>query len=328
MPQRGVFYQEPAGSGPQLSNIRSGLLCAGGRESSGVCDAALKVVITGEETCEHSDGNSYPCTWFGYEFDYQGAQAGNRIDCTVKRQDPMGRRNTLEYSRDLSEDGGRIFLPNYRVYGPVDERLIFSEVHTCTYQGELLVSFEYIIYYEPGTAAPAGEQQQAAQQFPEVPLACSAPYLTDGRARGILSAEQVKPSVANEHLPDLQSQCIYSARGGTPRQVGYVYKFMLSDMFDVDRLDPMQVEFNATFASGGAQLMQTRNELGDRAFVFLKGDRTTLLVITGIKGSQGFAGRDREFIANYYLDHPDLTHEQRAGMLIDLAEQDLRTWSE
>jgi hypothetical protein len=80
--------------------------------------------------------------------------------------------------------------------------------------------------------------------------------------------------------------------------VGYTYKFMLSDMFDVNRLDPLQVQFNASFASAGARLTAEHWELGDRALVFLKVDRTTLLVTTGIRGPLLFLGCDREFIAS------------------------------
>ena len=325
--QRGVNYLEPD-SGLELSGIRSGPVCSDTDGPSGVCEAAQKIVITGQQRCEHAPGTVYPCTRFGYEFDYRGAEPGSTIDCTVKRQDPMGRRKTDPYTHKLDAASGRILYPTYRTHGPVDKRLIFSEVHRCSYQGQPLVNIEYIIYYEPDSpAAGASDAEVADAYFPEVPPACGQPFLSEDKARRLLDAVQVKPSAANEHLPQLQSQCLYSARGGPGRQVGYVYKFMLSDMFDVDKLDPMQVQFNATFASGGAELKQTRDEVGDRAFVFLKGDRTTLLVITGIKGRKDFAGRDQEFIANYYLDHPGLTHEQRAGMLIDVAEQDLDTWT-
>ena len=324
--QPGFYYHEPDSTGLRLSRIRSGALCTAGQDS--VCDADTKVVITGQETCEYSPGTNYPCTRFGYEFDYSGAAPGSTINCTVMRQDPMGRRSSKQYTHQLGAAAGQIFYPTYRTYGPVEKRSIFSEVHECTYRGERLATIEYIIYYEPEpTPAQDDGAKRAKQLFPETPNACSAPYLTADKARGLLGDQRVKPSAANEHVPQLQSQCIYSAKQGPARQVGYVYKFMLSDMFNVDKLAPQQVQFNATFATGGAELKETRNELGDRAFVFLKGDRTTLLVITGIRGPQDFAGRDREFIANYYLDHPGLTHEQRAGMLIDVAEQDLRGWT-
>ncbi|NND36572.1 MAG: hypothetical protein HKN81_05485 [Gammaproteobacteria bacterium] len=326
--QPGFYYHEPANIDLQLTSIRSGVVCSDEQGPTEVCETAQKIVITGDETCEYSPGTFYPCTRFGYQFDYSGATAGAAIACTVKRTDPMGRRSTADYTHELSEGGGRVFFPTFRTYGPVENRAIFSEVHECAYQGQRLTNIEYIIYYEPGTASAQNAGQPADRLFPEAPLACGAPHLTEQKAGGLLGAQKVKPSAANEHIPKIWSQCIYSAKQGPARQVGFVYKFMLSDMFDVDKLAAQQVQFNATFASGGAELRETRNELGDRAFVFQKGDRTSLLVITGIKGPKDFAGRSTEFTANYYLDHPDLTHEQRAGMLIDQAQLDLRSWGE
>ncbi len=326
--QPGVFYFEPDGIDLQLENLRSGTLCLSSEDAEAVCDADVKVLVAGEDSCELTDGSRAPCTRFGYAFDYRGASPGNTIDCTAERRDPMGRGQSFQYRLPLPETSGRIFFPTFRPFRSVDSRLIFSEVHKCSYQGEMLVNMEYMLYYEPGTVvAQAGAGQTADPQFPEVPLACASPYLTEAKARGLLNVTEVKPSAANEHIPELQSQCIYSGASGQVGQVGYVYKFMLADMFDVDKLEPMQVEFNATFASGGAQLTETRNELGDRAFVFRKGDRTSLLVITGIRGSKGPTGRDREFIADYHLDHPELAHARRTDMLIELAEEDLETWS-
>lgn len=321
--QPGVFYHDPEAIDLELSAFRSGLLCTDDDDRDGVCTPAIKVVVTGGETCTTPDGNSYPCTRFGYEFVYSGAAPGTDIVCQVTRQDPMGREQSTDYRLTLDSAAGHVLFPTFRTFAPVEQRLVFSEAHACSYQGELLASIEYIIYYEPGSA---GGPPPAGRYLAETPNACGAPHLTEARARGLLDATSVQPGAANEHLPKLQSQCSYGARQGSARQVGFVYKFMLSDMFDVDKLEPMQVQFNATFAVGGAELEQTRDEPGDRAFIFLKGDRSTLLVITGIDGPDDFAQRRRELIATYYLDHPGLTHAQRTGLLIDQAELDLRAW--
>ena len=326
--QPGVYYHEPDGIALELSAIRSGEVCPEEDGDAGICSTGTQIVVTGRDSCQGNDGSEFPCTRYGYEFDYQGAEAGDTIDCNITRLDQYARESSLQYQRPLEANGGRIYLPMFRGYAPVEQRAILSEVHRCQYQGRQLVDFEYIIYYEPDTVPPAVAGTQPAEPlFPELPNACGAPHLTEPKARGLLGAERVKPSVANEHLPELQSQCIYSAKDEPPRQLGFVYKFMLADMFDVDELDPLQLQFNATFASGGAELIQTLDDLGDRAFVFLKGDRTTLLVITGIRGPNGPDGRPTAFIANYYLDHPGLSQERRTDLLIEQARLDLSVWS-
>ncbi len=325
--QPGFYYHDPAGTGLQLKAMRSGAVCSDEAGRAGVCETAIKIVITGEETCESSPGTVYPCTRFGYEFDYQGAAPGTAIACTVQRTGPMGRRSSQQYSHELSADSGSVFYPTYRTFAAVEKRTILSEVHECSYRDQRLSSIEYIIYYEPESSpAPADSEQPADQFFLELPNACASPYLTEAKAARLLGADRVKPSAANEHIPTFASQCIYSARSGPARQVGFNYKFMLSEMFDVDTVEMQQLQFNATFASGGTALKETLPDIGDLAFIFDERDRSSLLVITGIKGPRSFPDRPTEFIANYYIKHPELTPEQRQALLIEEALRDLQEW--
>jgi hypothetical protein len=325
--QPGFYYHDPADTGLQLKAMRSGAVCSDADGRASVCETAIKIVITGKESCESSPATIYPCTRFGYQFDYQGAAPGTAIACTVQRTGPMGRRSSQQYNHELSADSGSVFYPTYRTFAAVEKRTILSEVHECTYRGERLSSIEFIIYYEPeSSSAPADGGQTADQYFQEVPNACASPHLTEATALGLLGAERVQPSAASEHIPTFTSQCIYSARSGTARQVGFNYKFMLSEMFDVDTVEMQQLQFNATFASGGTALKETRRDIGDLAFIFDERDRSSLLVITGIKGPRSFPDRPTEFIANYFIKHPELTPEQRQGLLIEEALRDLKEW--
>jgi hypothetical protein len=97
-------------------------------------------------------------------------------------------------------------------------------------------------------------------------------------------------------------------------------------MFDVDRLSAEQIEFNATFANGGTAPDQILQNPGRKAFVFRKGNRTTLFVITGIKGPKDFAGRSTDFVAQYYIDHPHIDDASKQGALLEQARLHMQHW--
>ena len=117
--------------------------------------------------------------------------------------------------------------------------------------------------------------------LPEIPDACS--YLTEAAARGFLDVEAVSPSAANEHIPTFWSQCIYGGRGASGGEVGFVFKFMVWDLFDT-ALDPIQLNFNAQFTGGGVAPSTTLDDPGKVTFTFEDGDRTTVMLVTGIQG--------------------------------------------
>lgn len=319
--QPGFYYHDPETTALKVLNASSGAVCGGEGEAGRVCEKAIKVTITGNETCDYSPNQQYPCTRFGYEFDYTGATPNTAITCDVSRLDPMGRKTSGQVQHELSDSSGHIFYSTFRTYAPVDERMIFSELHECGYEGQLLATIEYIIYYEPGTTADDGGEDRPG--FYEVPNACEAPWLPEDVAAGLLGAE-ARPSAANAHLPILSSQCLYSSRGTSARGTGMVFKFMLSDMFNVDKVPMMQLRFNASFATGGGNLKEVREELGDMAFVFDENGRTTLLVITGFGGRDDFAGRSTELMADYYLDRPEMSHDARLRLLLALAHEHLQ----
>jgi len=161
-------------------------------------------------------------------------------------------------------------------------------------------------------------------RFDELPVACS--YLTEELAKGLLRAERVKASAANEHISILRSNCEYSGKGVKGRKVGFTFRFMVYDMFDVDALDPMQLEFNAMFAAGGIPMVEKLDDLGKVSFVFEQRDRTVLMVVTGIQGPLDGAQRPSEFVANYYLNDPDNTQAVRLDKLLAHARRHLDEW--
>lgn len=167
---------------------------------------------------------------------------------------------------------------------------------------------------------------QAAPDEPvldEIPDACS--YLTEVAARGFLDVEAVSPSAGNEHIPTFWSQCIYGGRGASGGEVGFVFKFMVWDLFDT-ALDPIQLNFNAQFTGGGVAPSRTLDDPGKVTFTFEDGDRTTVMLVTGIQGPHDNFGRPSEVVATYYIDDSDRAHQEKVEELLGVARRHEAEW--
>jgi hypothetical protein len=173
------------------------------------------------------------------------------------------------------------------------------------------------------SAFAAGARAAGEPSFEDVPNACG--LLTEPLAMGWLRSP-VNASAANEHIPTFSSQCIYAGRGVASREVRFVFKFMLDEMFDIDALIPEQLTFNATFASGGLPPSATLTDLGRVSFAYERDPITLLLVVTGIRGPDDGAGRPTVFVASYQLSDPPTPHSRRLDTLIDVARQHLAMW--
>jgi len=318
--QRGVYLHAPADFGMRIDNARSGELCAAPDGEMTVCNKALRIEVTGRDTCDDGGRDSYPCTRYGYAFDYEGVEAGNTLDCEVTRKTAF-RENSAEYSIPLEAAEGEVFLPTRIGYRPVERRTLLSEVHRCSYRGTLVASFEYMLNFEPGRAAAASGDPD----FDEIPDACGIRPEFEGEDAPL--AGEPRPNDPRiEHIPSLQSHCVFGYGPGSDRTLGFLFKFMPLEMFDVDKLDPMQLTFNATFVSGGVAPSQTLNDLGRKAFVYADGKRTSLSVITGLSGPPDFAGRARTFLALYYLEDGEETHPERLALIRRIAERHVADW--
>jgi hypothetical protein len=146
-----------------------------------------------------------------------------------------------------------------------------------------------------------------------IPDACA--YLTEGVARITLGGE-IRPMVSNEHIPHFYSQCEYVATGGRNAAVRFVFKFMVKEMFDVEKLIPAQVDFNAGFAEGGLTHAEKLQFPGELTYVFHERDTTKILTITGIDGPTDGAVEDSILILSYRLIDGDRTPKQRRDILM------------
>jgi len=328
--QPGFYSHEPTDVGIRISGARSGELCTDVSGSDNICSVATKITVVGHDTCIGTDDKSYPCTRYGYRYDYNGATPDTEIRCHATLNDGF-RRREKDYTIEVRSDAGSIFHPSWMSYGPVDRRAMVTEVHECSYLDTRLATIEYIFTYEPSTSpftqVRGGPDPSIDEPFiEEVPRACN--YLTrELAARWVRDNDVQKNSTADMHVPNLQSVCMYTAIHGADRDGRIQFKFFVYGLFDVANLAPMQLLFNATFLGGGNEPQDTLHDLGKVSFVYdMDHSMTALLVITGMQGPPDGAGRPMEFVASYYLRDPGRPHPDRLVLLIEEARENLDSW--
>lgn len=328
--QPGFYSHEPAGVGIRISGARSGEICTDPSGSDNVCSVATKITVEGRDSCMGTDGQQYTCTRFGYRFDFSGATPDTEIRCKSTRNDGFKKRD-MDYTIAVESESGSIFHPAWIPYGPVERRIMLTEVHECSYSGASLATIEYIISYEPSAnpaPRPSGGADPSIDEpfIEEVPHACN--YLTrDLASTWVRDGDVQKNSTADMHVPKLQSVCMYTAIHAAERDARIQFKFHLYELFDVEKLAPMQVLFHATFLGGGNEPQDTLLDLGKISFVYdLPNDVTSLLVVTGMQGPPDGADRPMEFTASYYLRDPGRTHDERLVLLLEEARENLESW--
>jgi len=328
--QPGFVLRDEGKANLSLSGIRSGELCADIDGTDKVCNTGTALTVEGNDTCIGTDGKPYPCTRYGYRYDYAGATPGTQIECTATRRDPFNKRQKT-YSIPIGAESGSVFQPEWIPYGPVERRTMLTEIHECAYLGKPLATIEYIISYEASTApAPltnAGPNPDIDEPYlAGVPNACN--YLKEDLASWWVKQDVRRYEGAIEHMPILRSHCAYFGAQDLDRIAKMEHKFHLYEMFDVENLNPMQLLFHATFAAGGHKPESVRTDLGKITFVYqlAEEDRSAISVITGIQGPPDGAGRPMELLAHYHLRAPGRTHQERLACLFDLATKSLNFW--
>ena len=175
------------------------------------------------------------------------------------------------------------------------------------------------------TRAAYPRTPESEPQLLEIPEAGG--YLTEELALELLRADRVKANGGNEHIPTFWSQCIYSAVGKPGYRVGFTFKFMVWDLFDLANLSSEQLEFNIHFTSGGLPVVgAVRNPPGKAVFIFQKEELTVLMMVSAIRGPEDGAGRHSELVATYQLEDPTISHQQRVDKLLIHARQHYEEW--
>ena len=330
--QPGFVLHDEGKSNILLSGVSAGELCAEIGGADKVCNTGTKLTVEGNDICIGDDRKPYPCTRYGYRYDYTGATAGTQVECTATRRDPFNQRQKT-YTIAIEDGSGSVVQSEWIGYGPVERRTMLTEVHECTYLGEPFATIEYIITYEPSTnpETPTAFEQRPASTvnepfMPGVPRACK--YLDADTASRWVLATVVPYTGANEHMPILRSHCSWFDENDTGRIARSEFKFHVYDLFDTEKRSQDQLLFHATFASGGYAPEYVRTDLGKLTFVYqlAEEDRSAISVVTGIQGPVDGAGRPMELLAHFHLRQPERTHQQRLACLFDIALRSLDYW--
>ena len=140
----------------EIDNFAFGLVCTDDSTFAWVCFETRDVHVTGQGRCVY-DNNLYPCTWFGFEFDYSGAEPGDTIEGTSTSNRPINTGNpnetiaentsTTEFQLTLDLIEGHFYNGQYSVLTvnapPLEEEI------TCSLKGEQLLKFSYRVLYPP-----------------------------------------------------------------------------------------------------------------------------------------------------------------------------------
>ena len=95
----------------EIDNFKSGLVCGDPNVSAWVCHEAEKIYITGQGKCTYN-GESKPCTWHGFEFDYKNHKKGDVINCIYKTTHAASIGNPKEIiGKDLTEKEFELTVP-------------------------------------------------------------------------------------------------------------------------------------------------------------------------------------------------------------------------
>lgn len=327
--QKGFLVFEPQGAPIRILSASHGLLCNDGAVESAFCGTERSITVTNRDTCTGTDGSQYPCTRYGYQFDYSGATPGDTIECRATRKDPY-RSRSKDYTLTLDADEGSIFQAEWLPYSRVERRSMLTEVHECKYQGQMLANIEFIVSYEPDSGAvaatnsPAGPAPGIDEPYiDDVPNSCT--DLTEAKAASLLQVGAVQSSDSNEHVANLSSTCSYTSAQAPFATVFYMYKFFPYEMFDQNKLSKRQMIFNATMLGGGTRPYKVIEDPGNFTFLFETPERTTIMVVTGMQGPMN-ANEPREFIATYYIEDPNKPHEIRLRELLEVAQDNFPEW--
>ena len=148
--------QAPAGDGAfAITNFASGPVCRDpalvderrdeGRPPSDHICSGTDVAIRGQDGCIWS-GEQRPCTWYGWEFDYEHADPDVPIVCVWTRSRPADQGNwegvqsrglaTDTVEIPLPSESGHFFSPGYDLYQAVTFPWGIVRVeYDCTYEG-------------------------------------------------------------------------------------------------------------------------------------------------------------------------------------------------
>lgn len=131
-----------------IENFKSGLVCPDPTSQDShskkhppkICFENDTLLITGQGQCVF-DNKTYPCTWYGYEFDYRNAKPNQKLNCIARSNLPITHGNPdkiepnkiedvnsngYEFELELDHNKTHFFNPSYSTfeYKPARENII------------------------------------------------------------------------------------------------------------------------------------------------------------------------------------------------------------
>jgi hypothetical protein len=165
-------------SAVEISNFRSGLSCHGASpdgRSGWICQPTERVLVTDQGMCRYNR-EDHPCTWVGFEFEFQRAKPGTELRCTVTQSapgefgNPEGKSaeptTEQEFALPLESAEGRFFNPQYFLYAarPAGNNTLDVEGR-CSFEGEDLFRYRYHLVF-PEALAPQPAPNNSSKPTP------------------------------------------------------------------------------------------------------------------------------------------------------------------
>ena len=137
----GSCFYSTTSKAVEIQNFRSGLVCehlANDQETAEwICFDTEIIHITGQGRCVY-DAQVEPCTWYGFEFDYDNLSVDETISCVSQSSksgdigNPQGidkyNTRTYKYALDLEPGAGRYYHPQYSLVRRVGNQQKHFEV--------------------------------------------------------------------------------------------------------------------------------------------------------------------------------------------------------
>lgn len=113
----------------EISNFRAGLACTHSSPAQSgrgwICHVTEDIPVTDQGRCVFN-GEEQPCTWYGFEFDYRDARAGDALQCVFSQSEPgtVGNPEGIlaesatgqAFDLVLEETAGHVFNPQYHTF--------------------------------------------------------------------------------------------------------------------------------------------------------------------------------------------------------------------
>jgi hypothetical protein len=148
----------------------------------------------------------------------------------------------------------------------------------------------------------------------ELPEACE--YLSAPVAQELLHAA-VTPRPASGDT------CSYAGPAGSRKSLTFSMRMQSLDLLD-SRTEPRERLEAKISALAKAKPVAVRDDIGEVAFVFDKGDSTMLISLTGIGGTAVLSDRIvSELTVSYGLSDPDQAYDARRDRLLARAKDDV-----